>query len=187
MLTRFPPFCPFPIGPLRRSPLKTVRTSTDVNGGDTYMKRHFIITDRLDRMRDRSNAWVNETTQALVKATTTNTAGRVVKLVKTSSSTYGAALSTEACTAYKSDPFVCYGRTTPQQGLYAHFAIECGTQYYLGTDRYFFAPKNANQTKQPYICAKNLTATPKYTFLGFFQSGTCNALKSLKFDYLACG
>jgi hypothetical protein len=164
-----------------------MRTMTSVTEGNTYIKRHFMLADRLDRVQNRSLAWVNETYQSVIPQSDLST-GKLIQLVRTSISTFSAALANETClNKYTAAPFVCYGSTKPQKGYYAHFAITCGSQYYFGTDRYYFAPKNVDQTKQPWVCNTDPGLSPAYTFLGFYPSRNCSTLNGLQFDSLGCG
>jgi hypothetical protein len=162
-----------------------MRTMTAVTEGSTYVKRHFMIADRLDKMQNRSLAWLNETFQSVNPPTDP---GKLIQLVRTSISSFGAALANETCLGkYVQAPFVCYGYTKPQRGYYAHFAITCGSQYYLGTNRYYFTPKNLDQTKQPWVCSSDSSLSPSYVFLGFYPSGNCSALNGLQYDRQGCG
>ncbi len=57
---------------------QTLRTFTSLNEGYTYVKRHFMIADRLDRMQNRSLEWVNETYQSAL-AQPALSSGQVIK------------------------------------------------------------------------------------------------------------
>ena len=65
----------------------------------------------------------------------------------------------------------CNGKSAPDYGLKALFAIKCGEKTYVGFDKYFFAPINPD-TNEPisFECRDSpIGVRPKWKILGFFK------------------
>lgn len=83
----------------------------------------------------------------------------------------------------------CTGKSVPEFGLRPLFAITCGANKYVGSDRYHFAPPRANETEtiRPYACDGELPSVrPTWKLLGFFPEGSCDFLIGASYDKDFC-
>ena len=83
----------------------------------------------------------------------------------------------------------CEGMSVPHFGMKPLFAISCGSKRYVGSDRYYFAPSRSSGADiiRPYLCDdEDLSVKLEWKLLGFFVEGSCNFLRSARYDDSFC-
>ena len=86
------------------------------------------------------------------------------------------------------DEIVCTGKSSPHYDMVPLFAITCGDQNYVGSDKYFFAPEVAESDPiRPYVCDDSTESIrPEWKLLGFFEEGSCEKLEHAAYDENSC-
>lgn len=166
----------------------TVNTSPQIYPGNTYYYRQYVITDRLEDIDAQAKEFVSETHQEMYSQGIV--AGRTIRLVSSDGTEFGASVqlpSVEECpgTTY------CEGSTTPQVSTFPLFAVQCGTQSYVGFDQYHFAPNRTQgydkDILRPYICDESNTALrAQWWLLGYYEEGACDALVNAEYNVDYC-
>jgi len=173
-------------GSLRRDyTVWTINPYVNIETGDTFAVRHYLITDQYEGVNARAADWVSEV--EMVQRTEGKTTGRQVALYSEDNATFGAAINGSACTVAAAAA-VCTGDTTPQAESKPLFAITCGSQRYVGHDLYYFAPSRASEAEpiRSYVCSDEPAGTrPNITLLGWFAVGGCAPLQAASYleDY----
>merc|ERR1719409_336940 len=115
-----------------------------IDQGDTYAVRHYMITDKYAGIGARASEWVSEVSQRQRAAG--QLPGRSVTLYSADNATFGATVNGSTCAAADAVQ-ICSGSTTPQDSAQPPlFAITCGSQRYVGSDLYHFAPLRSSDS-----------------------------------------
>jgi hypothetical protein len=154
----------------------------NVEPGDTYIRRHYYITDQYQGMDGRAAELVSEVYQAQFEQGSYTANNRTHAHTRTVSlyagadaSMFGSTINTTEC-ANSSAALRCSGFTTPHTDTRPLFHIQCAQEAYVGADPYHFSPPRANTSMpiQAYVCrGENATLRPSVMLLGWFANGAC--------------
>ena len=175
-------------GSMRRDYLVwTMNPYVDIEQGDTYAVRHYMITDKYAGIGARASEWVSEVSQRQRAAG--QLPGRSVTLYSADNATFGATVNGSTCAAADAVQ-VCSGSTTPQDSAQPPlFAITCGSQRYVGSDLYHFAPLRSSDSDaiRAYVCRdQDASVRPSIDLLGWFPDGACAALQDAAYQEAYC-
>ena len=151
----------------------TINDVPTIRAGSTYYYRQYFMMDAYTEMRSKGAQWAPEAIKATKGVGTI--AGRVVKLYKSDSGTFGYAVGDDTCRVTEAT-LACEGKTTPQSNSKALFQIRCGDSYVVTDDLYHFSP--AGPPYRSYVCDGMGDKRPEWTLLGYFPVGSCGAIQS---------
>ena len=165
----------------------TINPYVNIEQGDTFAVRHYLITDKYVGSDARAASWVPEV--YMVQREAGQMPGRSVDLYSDGKSAFGATVNGSAC-GFTAATIVCTGRTTPQAVTQPPlYAIECGNQKYVGTDLYHFSPVRASEAEaiRSYVCRDQPAGVrPSITLLGWFPDGACASLRNASYQERYC-
>ena len=167
-----------------------MNTRVNINPGDTYIAQQYIVTGSLSDAETVAKTWVDQVYEDIYPIGEL-TIGMDIHLmsIPTVQKTFGAVVADSDLRCFDGR-VVCSGKSAPQYGLKPLFAIECGNNRYVGSDKYYFSPpqtKIRNAPIRSYVCMGESPHTrPRWKLLGFFEEGSCDALKHHSYNEDLC-
>jgi hypothetical protein len=162
----------------------TLNNQVNIEAGDSYVVRQYMLMDTLNNTDAGSPFWVPQVYQNMYARGTIE--GQSVSLYADGiRNVFSAALTVDGCLNGEQ---VCKGSTTPQIGSHPLYYVTCGAEHYVGPDQYYFTPTASDGVLRPYICvgqASDVRGT--WTLLGYFASDSCgNATEDSTLDKHFC-
>ena len=155
---------------------------------ETYVNNNYMVLGRFVEVKKDVAPWLDETKRTVLRQDVHT--GRKLEVYYDSETNSFDVLFAKSLnhtnTSCNIDSYqsVCVGKTTPANGLTAHFSIECGSSdRYFGTDPYALSPTK-DKYRRPWIC-QGLNDTfirPVWKLLGYFpteKNGTRQPCKDL--------
>jgi len=164
----------------RDANIYTINTRLEVDPGDTYVYRQYLITGEYNGMEAQGKAWVEEAYEVHIPLGELE--GDDIHLFSADETSFTVAVGSGTCPQGVNR---CTGKSAPGYNLIAHFAITCGSNSYVGSDRYAFSPARASDTDnvRSYVCDGETNDTrPTWQLLGYFQDGSCDFLLNASYD-----
>ena len=165
---------------------KTSNVRLFVDPGETYVYQQYIITGKLDQMESVASTWVGEVFQERYALGEMD--GTSIHLYSNNQNVFGAHVEGDSTNCLQGVSR-CVGKSVPTYGMRPLFAVSCGNEHYVGSDRYHFSPSRTSETEtiRSYACEGEAPGIrPKWKLLGFFEDGACNFLTNAIYDSSFC-
>jgi hypothetical protein len=165
-----------------------------VKACQTFVKRHYVLTDRLHSMQEeRLNELSVDVYLDILEPSDFTSSRKITLLASADFEWFTVALDDserDVCaraTLNAGVAEVCHGWTTPREGTSRLLYIRCASESHVGEDFYYFADDDANDGHvRPYICDDAENDRPEVLWLGFFPRGECDALVDSKMHENLC-
>lgn len=177
----------------------TVNVRRPLPPGHVLVYRQYVVTGLLQDTRAAALSWAPEAQQQILAPDHAYPRTREITLYAFHGDnnnevvSFGAAVG--ACANADGRP-VATGFSTPSPETKALFSVRCLDDWYVGTDRYAFAPSpedNEFGYRRPYACDNRdkedeslVMERPTWKALGFFEEGCCEEIARAKYDPAAC-
>ena len=168
----------------------TINTTPNIQPGMSYHYRQYFMMDSYQEMASRGPTWASQAGDGIYPA---GGPGRDITLYYDNTalgSAFGYTIDGDT-SCIGSAAVACVGKTTPQIGFKALFTIQCGTDFVVTDDPYYFTPPQdpasdgddipggAGYKLRPYQCAgASLGERPIWKLLGFFDVNDCLEISS---------
>ena len=166
---------------------QTLNGRLTIKPGETYVTRQYIITGRLKEMEKKGAKLLDDTYEDLYAFG--ELPGVDIHLYSDPDdyTTFSAHVDGSPIICLQGE-IVCTGKSSPHYGMVPLFAITCGNQTYVGSDKYFFAPEGAETDPiRPYVCDGSVELIrPEWKLLGFFEEGSCEKLENAAYNENSC-
>lgn len=163
----------------------TTNTRQKIRPGSTYVYTQYLATGRLSDMQATGNDWKPQVYEDMFDKT--DYTGTAIHLYSKDMSSFGAYIDGgDDCLQGSS---VCVGSSLPEFNKIPLFFVTCGSNTYVGSNKYHFSPTRAsvNDDIRSYACAGEATnVRPTWKLLGYFEDGSCSALELGIYDTTFC-